>query len=114
MSGIYTTPVCIIPKFDGYYTEITDIYGQVIYDPLVSPSAYNATKIQLKYENDSTIIAELPSAFASSAVDTRYKGTVIANLAQFEDAVFITSKEEMTGGNSAINVEVYYRLKPIK
>ena len=42
------------------------------------------------------------------------KGTVIANLAQFEDAVFITSKEEMTGGNSAINVEVYYRLKPIK
>jgi hypothetical protein len=114
VSGIYTTPVCIIPKFDGYYTEITDIYGQVIYDPLVSPSAYNATKIQLKYENDSTTIAELPSALTSSAVNTRYKGAVIANLAQFEDAVFITSKEEMTGGNSAINVEVYYRLKPIK
>ncbi len=114
VTGIYTTPVCIIPKFDGYYTEITDIYGQVIYDPVDSPSAYNATKIQLKYENDSTAIAELPSALTSSAVDTRYKGTVIANLAQFEDAVFITSKEEMTGGNSAINVEVYYRLKPIK
>jgi hypothetical protein len=114
VSGIYTTPVCIIPKFDGYYTEVTDIYGQVIYDPLVSPSAYNATKIQLKYQNDSTTIAELPDALISSAVDTRYKGTVIADLAQFEDAVFITSKEEITGGNSAINVEVYYRLKPIK
>lgn len=111
VSGIYTTPVCIIPKYDGYYTEITDIYGQIVFAP-GDGTGYNATKIQLKYENDETIIAELPSVLTSSTVDTRYKGTVISDLAQFEDAVFIKSKEEMTGGDSAINVEVYYRLKP--
>lgn len=111
VSGIHELPVCIVPKFDGYFTEIVGFYGQIIFAPGDS-TGYGSHKIQLKYEGQTEIIAELPNDLANATTDKRFAGTITANVAQLESAVFLSSTSSLTGGSGKITIEVYYRLKP--
>ena len=111
VSGIGATPVCIIPRFEGYFIEITGLYGQITFDPLVAAVAYTSDTIKLIYETSMTEIANLSTDLVTSDEDARYKGDVISDVGQLDDAVFITSGGEgLTDGNGNIKIEVYYRL----
>jgi hypothetical protein len=101
VSGIGATPVCIIPRFEGYFT----------FDPLVAAVAYTSDVIKLIYETSTTEIANLSADLVTSDEDARYKGDIISDVGQLDDAVFITSGGEgLTDGNGNIKIEVYYRL----
>jgi hypothetical protein len=110
VSGIGATPVCIIPRFEGYFIEVTDFYGQVTFIPGDS-TPYTSDTIKLIYETSMTDIGKLSSDLVTSDEDARYKGNVNPDVSQLDDAVFITSGGEgLTGGVANIKIEVYYRL----
>lgn len=110
VSAIGATPVCIIPRFEGYFVEVTGLYGQITFAPGDS-AAYTSDVIKLIYETSTTEIANLSADLVTSDKDARYKGDVISDVGQLDEAVFITSTGEgLTGGVGNIKIEVYYRL----
>jgi hypothetical protein len=110
VSGIGTTPVCVIPKYEGYFIEVTGFYGQVTFG-VGDSTGYSSEKVKIKYGPTGVTIGEIATGLSTATTDKRYTGTLFADIASEEEAVFITSGSEgLVGGNGNIKIEVYYRL----
>jgi hypothetical protein len=114
LSSLNTTPITILPKQDGFWTEIYDAYITVFFGSTSPKTGYNNHKLHLQYNGDGTHLLEFDNGITAKTTATKLRGVNVYDLPFKELAVEIHSQGNLgAAGNSEMLIELEYRLHPI-
>jgi hypothetical protein len=114
LQSLNSTPIEILVKQDGYWTEIYDAYITVFFGAEPTPSGYNSHKLNLEYTGDGTHLLEFDNGITAVTTATKQRGINVNDLPFKELAVEIHSAGNLGAvGNSQMLIELEYRLHPI-
>jgi hypothetical protein len=114
LSSLNTTPIEILPKQDGFWTEVYDAYITVFFGATSPKTGYNNHKLHLQYNGDGTHLLEFDNGITAKTTATKLRGINVYDLPFKELAVEIHSQGNLgAAGNSEMLIELEYRLHPI-
>jgi len=114
LSNLNSTPIEILPKQDGFWTEVYDAYITVFFGATSPKTGYNNHKLHLQYNGDGTHLLEFDNSITRATTATKQRGININDLPFKELAVQIHSAGNLgAAGNSQMLIELEYRLHPI-
>jgi hypothetical protein len=114
LRSLHTTPIEILPKQDGFWTEIYDAYITVFFGATSPKTGYNNHKLHLQYNGDGTNLLKFDNGITTKTTATKIRGVNIYDLPFKELAVEIHCAANLgAAGNSEMLIELEYRLHPI-
>jgi hypothetical protein len=114
LNNLNSTPIEILPKQDGFWTEVYDAYITVFFGSTSPKTGYNNHKLHLQYNGDGTHLLEFDNGITAKTTATKLRGININDLPFKELAVEIHSQGNLgAAGNSQMLIELEYRLHPI-
>ena len=113
LQNLSTTPIQIVPKIDGFWTEVLRAYIDISFGDL-TPVAYTRRKLSLEFTGDGTHIVEFDNSITKAITATMQRGIQYSDTVFKDAAINLTAPATLgASGNGVMLVSVHYCLHKI-
>lgn len=110
--NLHSIPVEVVPRYDGYITDITEAYMSINYPTGVTPTAYGNVKIDLYYSGSSS--TDNAMYFDNKLLDSTtyriHKGVPSYDKPLKETSILALAENTLNqAGNGILKFEIYFR-----